>query len=174
MVCPPLWWWCVHTWYLLLLSVPSFCSLMAKMVNNPPAMWETWVWSLDWEDALEKGMATHSSILAWRIPWTEEPGGLQPMGSQKGHEWATFFRSGGCYFLVSLYLLPRICPKCAGTLLFLVLYNLFLFVARGEVCPGASIATLQQRIPGPSLSHFQYGMSLNSKKWTNKILWVGY
>ena len=51
-------------------------------------MWETWVWSLGWEDPLEEGIATHSSILAWRIPWTEEPGGLQSMGSQRvGHDW---------------------------------------------------------------------------------------
>ena len=56
-------------------------------IKNPPVMQETWVQSLDQEDALEKGMATHSSILAWRIPWTEEPGGLQPMGSQRvGHD----------------------------------------------------------------------------------------
>ena len=54
---------------------------MAQMVKNPPAMLETWVQSLGWEDALEKGMATHSSILVWRIPWTEEPGGLQSMRS---------------------------------------------------------------------------------------------
>ena len=53
---------------------------MAQIVKNLPAMQETWVRSLGWEDALEKGMATHSSILAWRIPWTEEPGGLQSMG----------------------------------------------------------------------------------------------
>ena len=46
------------------------------MVKNPPAMWETWVRSLGWDDPLEEGMATHSSILAWRIPWTEEPGGV--------------------------------------------------------------------------------------------------
>ena len=44
------------------------------MAKNPPAMWETWIPSLGWEDPLEKGMATHSIILAWRIPWTEEPG----------------------------------------------------------------------------------------------------
>ena len=56
------------------------------MVKSPPAMQETQVQSLDWEDHLEKEMATHSSVLAWRIPWTEEPGGLQSMGSQKvGH-----------------------------------------------------------------------------------------
>ena len=46
------------------------------MVKNLPAMWETWVQSLGWEDPLEEGMATHSSVLAWRIPWTEKPGGL--------------------------------------------------------------------------------------------------
>jgi len=58
----------------------------AQMVKNLPAMQETQVQSLGWEDSLEKGMATHSSILAWRIPWTEEPGGLQSMGSQRvGH-----------------------------------------------------------------------------------------
>ena len=59
---------------------------MAQMVKNPPAMQEVQVQSLDWEDPREKGMATHSSILAWRIPWTEEPVGLQSMESQTtGH-----------------------------------------------------------------------------------------
>ena len=53
------------------------------MVKHLPTMWETWVQSLGWEDLLEKEMATHSNILAWRIPWTEEPGGLQSMGSQE-------------------------------------------------------------------------------------------
>ena len=53
------------------------------MVKNLPAMQETWVQSLGGEDLLEKGMATHSSILAWRIPWTEEPGGLQSMGCKE-------------------------------------------------------------------------------------------
>ena len=48
-------------------------------MKNPPAMWETWVPSLGWEDPLEEGMAAHSSILAWKIPWAEEPGGLQSM-----------------------------------------------------------------------------------------------
>ena len=54
------------------------------MVKNLPAKQDTWVRSLGWDDALEKEMATHSSILAWEIPWTEEMGGLQSMGSQKG------------------------------------------------------------------------------------------
>ena len=56
---------------------------MAQTVKNLPAMWETQVRSLGWEDPLEKGIATYSSILAWRIWWTEEPGGLQSMGSQR-------------------------------------------------------------------------------------------
>ena len=55
---------------------------MAQMVKNPPAVWETWVRSLGWEDSLEEGMATHSSVLIWRIPWSEEPSGLQSMESQ--------------------------------------------------------------------------------------------
>ena len=60
---------------------------MVQTVNNLPAMQETWVQPLGREDPLEKGMATHSSILAWRIPWTKEPGGLQSMGLQRvGHE----------------------------------------------------------------------------------------
>ena len=57
--------------------------LVSQTVKNPPAVWETWVRSLDWEDPLEESMATHSSILAWRIPWTEEPGGLQSIGLHK-------------------------------------------------------------------------------------------
>ena len=60
---------------------------MAQRVKNPPAMLETWVRSLSQEDPLEKGMATHSSILAWRLPWREGPGGLQSIGSQRvGHD----------------------------------------------------------------------------------------
>ena len=58
-------------------------SLVAQMRKKMPAMWETWVRSLGWKDPLEKGMATHSSVLAWRIPWTEELGGLQAMGVQR-------------------------------------------------------------------------------------------
>ena len=60
---------------------------MAQTEKNPPAMQDTGVRSLGWEDPLEKGMATHSSILAWKILWTEEPGGSQFMGSQRvGHD----------------------------------------------------------------------------------------
>ena len=59
------------------------CNFPGSVVKNPSAMQETQVQCLDWENPLEKRMATHSSILAWKIPWTEVPGGLQPMGSQE-------------------------------------------------------------------------------------------
>ena len=61
------------------LLIPLQAFLVAQVVKNLPAMQETWVRSLGWEDPLEKGMATYSSILAWRIPWTEDLGGLQSM-----------------------------------------------------------------------------------------------
>ena len=57
--------------------------MVGHMVKDLPAMWETQVQSLGWEDPLEKGMATHCSILAWRIPWTEEPGGYSPWGHKE-------------------------------------------------------------------------------------------
>ena len=65
-------------------------SLLAQTVKNLPAMREVWVQSLSWKDPQEKEMAPHSSILAWNIPWKEEPGRLQSMGSQRvGNDWAT-------------------------------------------------------------------------------------
>ena len=79
-----------------------YLSMVAQSVKNPPAIRETWVWSLGWEDLLEKGMATHSSMLAWKIPWTDEPGRLQSMGSQRvGHDWATFTFTFSYYSLSS-------------------------------------------------------------------------
>ena len=68
----------------------KWASLRVQTVKNLPATWNTWVWFLDWEDPLEKEMATHSSILAWEISWTVEPGRLQSMGLQRvGHDWVT-------------------------------------------------------------------------------------
>ena len=61
---------------------PSTVPPVAQMVKRLPAMWDTWVQSLNWEDPLEKETATHSSTLAWEVPWTEEPGRLQSVGSQ--------------------------------------------------------------------------------------------
>ena len=96
--------WCPSTdewikmWYIY-----TGTSLMAQSVKNLPTMQETWVRSLGQEDSLENGTATHSSILAWRIPWTEEPGRLQSMGSQKvRHNWANF------HFLSFTYIYSRI------------------------------------------------------------------
>ena len=72
---------------MLALLIRISASLVAQMVKRLPAMQETRVQSLGWDDLLEKEMATHSSILAWRIPWTEEHGRLQSMGSQRvGHD----------------------------------------------------------------------------------------
>ena len=71
--------------------VTSLLLVVAQTVNNLPAMWETWVWFLHLEDSLEKGTITYSSILAWRIPRTEEPGRIRSKGLQQvGHHWATF------------------------------------------------------------------------------------
>ena len=68
----------------------SWASLVAQRLKRLPGMRETWVWSLGQEDPLEKEMATHSSTLAWRIPWREEPGRLQSMGPRRvGHDWVT-------------------------------------------------------------------------------------
>ena len=65
-------------------------NLVAQTVKNLPAMQKTWVRSLDQEDPLENGVTTHSSVLAWEIPWTEKPGGLQAVGAPRiGHGWAT-------------------------------------------------------------------------------------
>ena len=88
--------------------VHSPTSLVAQTVKPLPAMWETWVQSLGLEDSLEKEMATHSSTLAWKIPWTEEPGRLQSMGWQRvGHNWVT-----------SLHLPKPHHPQCSSMSIF--------------------------------------------------------
>ena len=90
----------------------EFVSLMAQMVKNLPAMQEIWVQFLGREDPLEKELATHSSILAWRTPCTEEPGGLQSIGSETvGHDWVTNTLKLRIMF-------------CSGTLLFTENYSL--------------------------------------------------
>ena len=73
--------------YICIVCMYNWASLVAQMVKHQPAMRETRVKSLGWEDPLEKEMATHSSTLAWKIPWTEEPGRLQSIGWQRvGHD----------------------------------------------------------------------------------------
>ena len=86
--------------------------LVAQMVKNLSAVQKTQVPSLDWEDPLETEMAIHSSILAWRIPGTEEPGGLQPMGLQRvGHDWATNTTITTCYYPMAR---DQTCAPCIG------------------------------------------------------------
>ena len=84
---------CVYIYicvYILSTTTVFRVSLVVQMVKNLPAMQETQVQSLGQKDPLEKGMTTHSSILAWTVPWTEEPSGLQSMGLQRcGHDWVT-------------------------------------------------------------------------------------
>ena len=83
--------------YKLLVAIPNLGFPSGSMVKKSLIMWkpqESWFWSLDREDPLEEGTATHSSILACRIPWTEEPGGLQSTGSQRvGHDWSNLART---------------------------------------------------------------------------------
>ena len=99
-------------------------SLVAQMVKNLAAMQETQVWSLGWEDPLEKVTTTHSSILAWRIPWIEEPGGLQSMGSQRvGHGWATN--------TLTFSLTHR---KCIGKVVTFFFFPLFLLDHPSQTC----------------------------------------
>ena len=75
-------------------NINNLASLVAQTVKRLPTMRETQVWSLDEEDSLEKEMATHSSTLVWKIPWTKEPGRLPSMGLERvGHDWATSLHS---------------------------------------------------------------------------------
>ena len=84
--------------YIIVLVLPNIKinppKVVAQRLKRLPAMWETWVQSLDGEDPLEKEMATHSSILAWRIPWTEEPGGLQSKESDTTERLLFLFYKG--------------------------------------------------------------------------------
>ena len=83
----------------------SWASLVAQLAKKPSATPETWARSLGWEDPLEKETATFSSILSWRIPWTEEPGRLQSMGSQRvGRNWATFTNTCSLYYSIFVHL----------------------------------------------------------------------
>ena len=85
-------------------------SLVAQMVKHLPAVQETWVWSLGWEDPLEKEMATHSNTLAWKIPWAEEPGGLQSMGSRRvRQDWATSLSLSPWHWFLWRFLLMNFC-----------------------------------------------------------------
>ena len=82
--------------------------LSGSVVKNPPAMQEAWIRTLGWEDPLEEEMATHSCALAWRIPWTEEPGQLQPIGSQIGQDWNDLACRHTCMYLFFFKFFPHL------------------------------------------------------------------
>ena len=119
-------------------------SLVAQMVKNLPAMQETWVWALGWEDQLEKGMATHCSVLAWRIPWTEEPDGLQYMGHKELDmtKWLT-------YMHVQVYVCMYVCVSMC---VILKLLNIIKGFPGGSVvknpCANAEDARDSGSVPG--------------------------
>ena len=116
---------------------------MAEVVKNLPAMQETQVWSLGWEDPQEEGMATHSSILAWRVPWTEEPGGLQSIQWQRvGHDWSDWacthifsiftsymwaWKDVSVSFRVQCYVCPWLTLFCIAQIFFNCYWFLFLW-----------------------------------------------
>ena len=82
--------YCNHPFTFITVSTDLGVLLVAQWVKHLPAMWETWVWFSGWEVPLEKEMAIHSGTLAWKIPWTEEPSGLQSVGLPRvEHDWAT-------------------------------------------------------------------------------------
>ena len=112
-----------------LLSCMRGASLVAQMVKHLPAVRETRVRSLGWEDPLEKEMATHSSTLAWKIPWTEEPGRLQSMGSQRvAHDWTTSLWVVWEVYMYIGYKSPVRHIICGYFILFYCLFN-FLMVS---------------------------------------------
>ena len=113
-----------YSWYTILYWFQALPWWLR--VKSLPAMWETQVWSLGWEDLLEKEMATHSSILAWKIPWTKEPGGLQSTRSQRvWHDWAT--NTHQVYSIVIKKFTGYIPFILTHWLYFLLLYNISLY-----------------------------------------------
>ena len=137
---------------------------MAQMIKNLPSMQETKVQFLGWEDQLEKGMATHSSTLAWRIPWTEEPGGLQTMGLQKtGHDWAThtWWYSGVAVWLLRLGL-NRLCRFC-----FLLLGCLLWAEAHHQAQPSSPEKARPERPSDHSLAEPPAAASIHRPAWVS-------
>ena len=142
-------------------------------------MKERWIQSLGWEDSLEKGIATHSSILAWRIPWTEEPGGLVSMGSQRvRHNWATnTFTSSVCFLLESFYSESESSSVVCDSLRPLGLYSPW--NSPGQNIGVGSLSLLQAIFPTQGLNlgllHCRRNLYQLSHKGSPRILeWVAY
>ena len=125
--------------------------MVSQTVKNLPAMWESQVQSLSWEDPLEKGMAIHSSILAWRIPWTEEPDKLQFMGSQRvKHDWktntSTFQKE---MILIISESLHKLLPLFGKYLVFYVITKWLIFIC---YLFGQETALISYNIPGAMIT----------------------
>ena len=136
-------------------------SVVAQMVKNLPAMHETQIQSLGQEDPLKKGIATYSSVLAWKILWRQEPSGLQPMGSQRvRHDWITLSLSWFPLLCKSLHVLPG--PACLFLLLFLLPWEIDLRKHCFDLCQGifclcCLLGSFMVSFPiFKSLSHFKF------------------
>ena len=137
---------------------------MAQRVKNLPAMQDTWVRSLGWEDPLDKGVATHSGILSWRIPWAEEPDGLQSMGSQRvGHNWVTSVQFS------SVQSCPTLCnPRDCSTPGFPVHYQLLEFTQTHAHWVGDTIQP-SHPLPAPSPPAFSLSQHQGLFKWVSSL-----
>ena len=162
------------------------------MVKNPPTMLETWVQSLGWEDPLEKGKATHSSTLAWKIPWSKEPGRPQSMGSQRvGHDWVTSLslsktlsvRTACIYSPFPIFLFPlRIFESEILSVMSNSLWPHGLYSPWSSPCQNAGVGScfLLQGLfstqgSNPSLPHCRQILYQLSHKGSPRILeWVAY
>ena len=154
------------------LSLFLRASLVAQMVKHLPALRETWVWSPGGEDPLEKEMATHSSIFAWKIPWMEEPDRLQSVGSQRvGHDWATSLSFHFSLFLIrknqSIKTLPvlgkeltyNVEATCLFAQLMCVLLALFTIYLSGASLLAQTVKTL------PGMQETQVGKIPWRRDW---------
>ena len=110
--------WCAEL-SIICVSSHDWASPGVSAVKNLPAMQEvqeTWVWYLCWEDPLEEGLATHSSILAWRIPFTQEPSGLQSIGSQRvGHRWSNWAHTNAPVMIILGFIWEEVSYSCRKT-----------------------------------------------------------
>ena len=154
----------------------SWASLVAQLVKNLPAMWETWVWSLGWDDPLKKEMDTHSSILSWRILRTEESGGLESIRSQRvGHDrvtntftW-TFFRIG---------MKINILQFCGHCWVFQICWNI---QYNSLIASSFRIRNSSARIPSPPLAlfivmlpkvHLTSCSRMSGSRWMTTPMWL--
>ena len=149
----------INLWELSIYIIITWASLVAQTVKRLPTMRETRVWSLGWEDLLEKAMATHSSTLAWKIPWTKEPGRLQSTGSQRiGHNWATLL----LHFIITAKPLLSTYQISVSSLVFpLCLVLSFLSLIISDIL---DIPTM--------LTQFLFGLVLLIWKLFNSSAWV--